>query len=168
MHEPEAVTGNAVADDPKWLTKREQETWAALAGMMVKLPATLDAQLQRDAHLTMFEYFVLAGLSMAENRTMRMSDLAAVVNGSQSRLSNVVNRLEERGWVRREPCSENRRFINAILTESGWDVVAAAAPGHVAAVRRFVFDALTDEQVAALREIGRQVVDRVDPGSTWP
>jgi DNA-binding MarR family transcriptional regulator len=158
----------APADEPRWLTVPEREAWMALAGMMVKLPAMLDAQLQRDANLSMFEYFVLSAVSMAEDRTMRMSNLAAFVNGSLSRLSNVVKRLEQRGCVRREPSPENGRYTNVVLTEAGWDLVVAAAPGHVAAVRHFIFDALTDEQVAAMREIGRRVGDRVDPDANWP
>jgi DNA-binding MarR family transcriptional regulator len=136
--------------------------------MMTKLPAALDAQLLRDAKLTLFEYFVLSALSMADERTLTMSHLAAIVNGSQSRLSNVVKQLERRGWVRREPCPENRRYTYAVLTDAGWEKITAAAPAHVDAVRRLVFDPLTTEQIEAVREIGERIVDRVDPDSQWP
>src|SRR5262249_46645979 len=106
---PDSATSDRPAHnggEPRWLTKNEQEAWAALAGMMTKLPAALDTQLQRDAKLTLFEYFVLSALSMAERRTLTMSQLAAIVNGSLSRLSNVIKQLERRGWVRREQCQE--------------------------------------------------------------
>jgi DNA-binding MarR family transcriptional regulator len=79
-----------------------------------------------------------------------MSDLAAMASGSLSRLSHVVSRLEKRGWVRREPCPGDGRFVNAVLTDEGWDKVVATAPGHVAAVRRLVVDCLSPEQLAAL------------------
>lgn len=154
--------------EPPWLSPTEQRTWAAVAGVVMKLPAALDAQLLRDAKLTLFEYFVLSALSMADERTMTMSQLAAIVNGSQSRLSNVVKQLERRGWVRREPCPENRRYTNAVLTDAGWEKVTSAAPDHVATVRRLLFDPLSAEQVLALREIGERIVDRVDPESQWP
>jgi DNA-binding MarR family transcriptional regulator len=75
----------------------------------------------------------------------------------------VVSRLEDRGWVRREPCPENGRYTNAVLTCAGWDKVVATAPGHVATVRHLVIDALTAAQRGQLRDIGRQVLSRVDP-----
>lgn len=90
------------------------------------------------------------------------------MNGSQSRLSNVVKQLERRGWVRREPCPENRRYTYAVLTDTGWEKVTTAAPQHVEAVRRLVFDPLTTEQIEAVREIGERIVDQVDPHSQWP
>jgi DNA-binding MarR family transcriptional regulator len=154
--------------EPRWLDKCEQAAWLSLAGMMIRLPGALDAQLQRDSGLSLFEYFVLSNLSMSDRRTARMSELAYVVNGSQSRLSNVVKRLEERGLVRREPSPENGRHINAILTDEGFEVVLQAAPGHVAAVRHFVFDALAPEQTAQLHEIGDRILERSDPTSTFP
>ena len=140
----------------------------ALSWLMLKLPGAFDAQLQRDSGISYFEYLVLAGLSMSPDRRMRMSDLAQFVNGSLSRLSNVVKRLEERGWVVREPCVRNGRFIGATLTEAGWVVVERAAPGHVEAVRRYVFDALNPDEVTRLRDIGRRIAEQVEPRHAWP
>lgn len=151
---------------PHWLSADEQDAWMALAGMLIKLPAALDAQLQRDAGLNTFEYFVLSGLSEVPERTRRMSDLAMFTNGSLSRLSHVVKRLEQRGWVRREPCPEDGRYTNAILTEAGWEKIRAAAPGHVETVRHLVVDALTAAQVRQLRDIGRRIMRRIDPEGT--
>lgn len=155
-------------NEPHWLDESEQAAWLSLAGLMVRLPSALDAQLQRDNQLNLFEYFVLSNLSMREGHTARMSELAQYVNGSLSRLSNVVKRLEQRGLVRREPSPENGRHINAILTGDGWEAVKAAAPGHVAAVRHFIFDALDPGQVKLLHEIGDRIVERADPQATWP
>jgi DNA-binding MarR family transcriptional regulator len=140
--------------------------WLAFAAVMIKLPAALDAQLQRDAGITHFQYLVMANLSEAPGRTRRMSALAELTNGSLSRLSHVMSRLEDRGWVRREPCQENGRFTNAILTESGWEKVVASAPGHVETVRSLVIDGLTPEQQRQLRDIGRDVLGRIDPDSS--
>jgi DNA-binding MarR family transcriptional regulator len=151
--------------EPRWLTSEEMEAWLALAALVIKLPAALDAQLQRDAGITHFQYLVMANLSEAPGRTRRMSDLAELTNGSLSRLSHVMSRLEDHGWVRREPCPENGRFTNAILTASGWDKVVATAPGHVETVRQLVIDALTGAQRKQLRDIGRRVLDRVEDES---
>jgi DNA-binding MarR family transcriptional regulator len=155
-------------NEPQWLTQTEQAAWVALTGVMLRLPGVLDAQLQRDSGLTMFEYFVLSRLSMSEGRTLQMCELASIVMGSQSRLSNVVKRLEQRGLVRREPDPGNGRYINAILTDDGWKVVQEAAPGHVAAVRHYIFDALDPGQAEAVREIGERIARRTGPHSTLP
>jgi len=149
--------------EPRWLTSEEMRSWFALGAVMIKLPFALDAQLQQDAGLSHFEYQVLAGLSDRPGRSMRMSDLAVLANGSLSRLSHVVGRLEKRGWVRREPDPDDGRFTLALLTDKGWDKVVATAPGHVAAVRKYVFDALTPEQAQQLADIGARVIKAIDP-----
>lgn len=141
-----------------WLTAGEQAAWRPLVALLFRLPAALDAQLQKDAGISHFEYLVLSSLSEAPGRTLRMSDLAAMASGSLSRLSHVVSRLEARGWVRREACPGDGRFINAVLTEDGWAKVVATAPGHVAAVRRLLVDALTPEEFRALGAISEQVL----------
>jgi DNA-binding MarR family transcriptional regulator len=148
-------------EDVRWLTAEERVAWIALADLMLRLPAVLDAQLLRDSDITLFDYFVLSNLSMHPERTMRLSELAKITSSSLSRLSNVVKRLEQRGLLRREPDPDNGRYTNAILTDAGWDVVVAAAPGHVAAVRKYVIDGLSDEQVEALRSVACHVNDRV-------
>ncbi|WP_030440240.1 MarR family winged helix-turn-helix transcriptional regulator [Actinoplanes subtropicus] len=154
--------------EPRWLAGDEQETWMSVAAVLMHLPGALDAQLQRDAGLTHFEYLVLSGLSMAESHTMRMSDLAAVAEGSLPRLSQVVSRLERRGWVRRSPDPTDGRYTLAALTEEGWAKVVATAPGHVEAVRRFVFDPLTKPQQRQLGEIGRRILGAVAPNDRCP
>ncbi len=158
---------------PRWLSRDEHEVWIRLAGLLVKLPAALDAQLQRDAGLSHFEYMVLAALSEAPGRTLRLSDLAELASGSLSRLSHVVTRLERREWVRREPCPGDGRYINAVLTDDGWAKVVATAPGHVATVRALVIDALGPEQLRQLPEITDRIMSRVAPEGAcgrppWP
>ena len=156
------------AAEPRWLNEQEMDAWLQVAGFMVKLPAALDAQLQRDAGVTHFEYQVLSGLSEAPDRTLRMSSLAVIANGSLSRLSHVVKRLENKGWVCREPCPEDGRFTYAVLTDEGYRKVVATAPGHVATVRKLVIDPLTNTQLRQLSAIGRRILDTVDPGPARP
>ncbi len=146
------------AREPRWLTEDEASAWVALAGVLFELPTALDAQLQRDAGISHFEYQVLAMLSMAPGRTLRMTDLAAVANGSLTRLSRVVDRLDSRGWVCRRPDPTDGRATLAVLTDAGWEKVVETAPGHVAEVRRLIFDQLTKSQVRQLRNIGSRVL----------
>ncbi len=125
--------------------------------LMMRLPALLDAQLQRDADLTHFEYGVMSSLSTAPDRTLRMSALADFTSASLSRLSHVVSRLERRGFVRRSRCDGPGRATNATLTDAGYRAVVDAAPGHVETVRRLVMDQLDGKHLDALVEIGHRL-----------
>jgi DNA-binding MarR family transcriptional regulator len=142
----------------EWLTDEQQAAWRPFIALLLRLPAALDAQLQRDAGITNFDYLVLSGLSESPGRTLRMSELAAIANSSLSRLSHVVSRLEARGWVRREPCPGDGRFINAVLTNEGWQKVLATAPGHVAAVQELLLAPLTEEEFKQLGAISAKVL----------
>lgn len=142
----------------EWLTDEQQAAWRPVVALLLRLPAALDAQLQRDAGITHFDYLVLSGLSEAPDRTLRMSELAAMASGSLSRLSHVVSRLEAKGWVRREACPGDGRFINAVLTDEGWAKLVATAPGHVAAVRELLISTLTDEELRQFGAIASQVL----------
>src|SRR3954462_2181947 len=150
-------------EETRWLSGEEQQAWFALAGMVSRLPNVLDAQLQRDAGISHFEYQVMAMLSMSPERTRRMSELASLADGSLSRLSRVVDRLEKRGWGGRRPDPDDGRYTLALLTEQGWGKVVETAPGHVAAVRRLVFDPLTKAQVRQLRDIGSRIMRAIGP-----
>jgi DNA-binding MarR family transcriptional regulator len=142
----------------EWLSDEQQVAWRSFVAVLERLPAALDAELQKDAGITQFDYLVLSGLSEAPGRTLRMSELAARASGSLSRLSHVVSRLEAKGWVRREPCAGDGRFINAVLTEEGWQKVVATAPGHLAAVRELLISTLTDEEFRQLGAISAKVL----------
>lgn len=150
-------------DEPRWLNSDERQTWLTMVGVMMRLPTALDAQLQRDAGLSHFEYLVLAGLSEGPGRTRRMSDLADFAESGLPRLSQVVGRLEKRGWVRRAPDPSDGRITLATLTEEGWQKVVQTAPSHVEAVRTLVFDPLTKAQVRQLTAIGQRIMRAIDP-----
>jgi DNA-binding MarR family transcriptional regulator len=149
--------------EPRWLDEDERRCWFALMGLLLRLPTALDAQLQRDAGISNFEYQVMAGLSDQPDRTMRISELAALSGGSLPRMSQVIARLEKRGWVRRTPDPADGRYTLAILTEEGWSKVSRTAPGHVENVRRLIFDPLTKAQPRQLTDIARRILRATDP-----
>lgn len=158
-----------------WLDGDEQQQWYAFAYVLTQLPAALESQMQREAGIAHFDYVVMSALSGAPERTLRMSDLAQYAGSTLSRLSNVVIRLEKRGWVRRRPDPSDGRATLATLTDDGMDKVAAAAPGHVDAVRRLVFDPLTRSQQRQLGAASQRILgalgapcptDWAPPGST--
>ena len=149
--------------DARWLDGEQLRAWKKLIAVVELLPGTLETQLQRDSGLTHFEYFTLAMLSEAPDRTLRMTTLAAHTNATLARLSHVVSRLEKRGLVRREACAQDRRATNAVLTPAGWTTVVAAAPGHVGTVRETVIDPLTAGDVADLDRIMGRILELLDP-----
>src|SRR6187431_2776406 len=149
--------------DPRWLSADELSAWKKLIAVVELLPGTLESQLQRDSGLSHFEYFTLAMLSEAPDRTLRMTVLAGRTNATLARLSHVVSRLEKRGLVRRTPCAEDRRATNAVLTPSGVAAVVSAAPGHVGTVQRNVIDPLTAKDVADLDRVMERILGALDP-----
>ena len=146
---------------PRWLSADEQRAWRAYIESSKVLFDALDRQLQRDADMPHAYYELLVALSEADERSMRMSELAERTLSSRSRLSHAVARLEERGWVVREDCPTDRRGQIARLTDLGFQTLADAAPGHVNAVRDYMIDALTPEQLEQLAAIGTAIVARI-------
>ncbi len=150
----------------RWLDDEEQAVWQDLLTVVIGLPALLDRQLERDADVSNFEYSVLARLSVADEQTLRLSDLAERCTSTQPRLSKVMARFEKRGWTTRSADPDNGRYTLARLTPAGLQKVVDAAPGHVEQVRRLVFDPLDDPEQrtlsAALAMMAATVRDQLD------
>ncbi|MEV6717587.1 MarR family winged helix-turn-helix transcriptional regulator [Lentzea sp. NPDC051208] len=139
--------------EPRWLTSAEMDAWLNVTQLLMLLPTALDRQLRDDAGLPHAHYRILTMLSAERDGSMRMTQLARRAGTTTTRLSHAVSVLEERGWVERSACPTDRRGQVARLTADGWNFLRSAAPGHVAEVRRLVFDHLTEDDVARLREI---------------
>ncbi|WP_114423933.1 MarR family winged helix-turn-helix transcriptional regulator [Nocardioides houyundeii] len=152
---------------PAELSGEDLETWASLATVLEWLPSALDAQLQRDAELTHFEYGLLYALAQAPDRTLRLSVLAGYANSSLSRLSRAVSRLETKGWLRRETDPSDGRYTLATLSDLGSRKVEQATPGHVATVHRLVLDPLTQAQQRQLRQITQRIMRSIRDEGGW-
>ena len=148
--------------EPRWLDEAEMQAWLRLLRVVMLLPGALDRQLRQDAGLTHASYMVLACLSDAPGRSMRMSELARLTATSQSRLSHSVAALEQRGWVSRRPCPQDRRGQLATLTDAGVQVLVDTAPGHVEKVRSLVFDPLDPTDVEHLSSVAERLVRRLE------
>jgi len=142
---------------PPWLTTEEQRAWLAYVDFSTLLSDHLNRQLRRDAGMTHADYALLSHLSSAPDQALGMSELAHRLKITRSRLTHAVTRLQQAGYVDRREDPTNGRNQLAALTEQGRHLLERAAPGHVAAVRRAVFDALTPDQVRQLAEIGEAV-----------
>ena len=145
---------NATA--PKWLNSSEMKAWRQYIIASRRLLDALDEDLS--AHdLSMADYEVLAQLSDAPDRTMRMSELAEVAMISRSRLSHRIKVMEREGWVRREACPDDKRGYFAIMTPKGWKAIVAAAPDHVESVRNRFMDHLSKSDQQTLAEIFERI-----------
>lgn len=145
-------------DEPRWLTDEQQNAWRQIVEMLVRVPAAIETQLQRDAGLTHMGYLVLMNLSEIPDRRLPMSLLARHASASLSRLSHVVARLEQKGWVRRERDAADGRVQIAVLTDEGWAKVVEAAPGHAEAIQQLIFDRLTAAQARQLAKVAEALL----------
>jgi DNA-binding MarR family transcriptional regulator len=157
MTEKDRPSGNGAAE-PGWLGKDQLDAWMNLAQVLMLLPSALDRQLRDEAGVPHAYYQILATLSAEPQRAMRMTDLARAVGTTTSRLSHAVATLEQRDWVARRACPSDKRGQIAVLTDAGFATLEASAPGHVAEVRRRIFDHLSDADVVHLRDITAKIL----------
>jgi DNA-binding MarR family transcriptional regulator len=148
-------------NNPRWLDEREQRAWRSYLQMHGQLLARLNRQLQADSGLSLADYEVLVTLSEVPAGRLRPFELQRGLQWEQSRLSHQLRRMEHRGLVSREGCTDDGRGALVVLTDAGRRTIEAAAPGHVDAVRRLFFDGLTRDQITMLGQLSTQVLDRL-------
>lgn len=141
---------NATA--PQWLNPAEMKAWRSYIIASRHLLEALDTDL--NGHdLSMPDYEILAQLSDAPERRLRMSELAEITLLSRSRLSHRMKVMEKAGWVKREACPSDKRGFFAVMTPKGWKAIVSAAPDHVASVRTRFVDHLSTQEQVVLAEI---------------
>ena len=145
-----------------WLDTDEQQAWRAFLHMHAELTAQLGREMQDEFGLSIADFSVLVQLSEHPDRRLRILELARGLQWEKSRLSHQLTRMEQRGLLERSNCSADRRGAFVVLTDRGLAAVEAAAPRHVAAVRRYVFDGLDATQITALHAIATSVLSRLD------
>ncbi|WP_431878956.1 MarR family winged helix-turn-helix transcriptional regulator [Micromonospora marina] len=148
-------------DEPRWLDAQEDRAWRGYRRMRRLLDLELARELMQDAGLSEPDYDVLSDLSETPEQRLRLSELADRMLWSRSRLSHHISRMQQRGLVTREECATDGRGSVVVLTPAGRQAVEAAAPGHVAAVRRHLIDRLTPAEVAALGTLSQRVIEHL-------
>lgn len=152
----------------RWLNGDEQRAWRAYLAATARLQQRLDRDLQQKSGMPHAYYMILAMLSEAPERGMRMTDLAELLSSSPSRLSHAIRKLVQLGWIRKDSDTADGRVTWACLTEDGMRVIVDAAPDHVTTVVDALFDRLTPEQVEQLREISTAMLADEPAGVTGP
>jgi DNA-binding MarR family transcriptional regulator len=158
-----AGTANQTAtatEDQRWLSPQEERAWRDYRRMRALLDLQIARDLARDSGLSGPDYDVLSTLSESPGRRWRATELAAQLLWSTSRLAHHVGRMQRRGLVSRDDCADDGRGATVSLTPSGWAALRAAAPPHVASVRRHLVDLLTPAEVQALATISAKVIER--------
>lgn len=145
-----ASAGDRTTIEPNWLTAEQQRAWRAYMDGSQRLFADLNRQLQQDSDLSLAEYRILVKLSESPQRALRMSELADGVLSSRSRLTHQIRRMEAQHLVRRLAAEDDGRGVVAAITDEGLRRLRAAAPGHVAAVRRYFVDLFDPQQLGAV------------------
>lgn len=155
--------GQAEAEPARWLGEREAAVWKAFRELLNSFPAAMDRQLSQDSALSGPEYMVLASLSDTPDGVLRARRLAEGLDWEASRLSHLLRRMENRGFIRREACRTDARGSNVVLTDTGRTAITAAAPGHVGFVRRQLFDLLSEEEQEMLRDVAARIHTALPP-----
>lgn len=159
-----SIPGTTVGgvDETGWLTSREEEAWRALQFMQMRLEGELARQLASESGLSYPDYVVLVALTGRSDGRMRLFELGQALGWEKSRASHHVGRMVGRGLVRKERCAEDRRGAVVIVTPRGRRAIEAAAPGHVATVRRLVIDRLSPEQLDAVGTAAETILEGLD------
>lgn len=144
-----------------WLTPEQRRAWVTFVLASGSVMDGLDRRLQRDAGIGRSHFSILQFVSMADG-TARMSEIAAGLRFSPSRLSHAVGRLERDGWLERRPDPADGRGQLVSVTTLGKQRIQEIAPRHIADVRAQLFDHLTDEQVAQLQTICDAILTGLD------
>ena len=145
---------------PRWLDETQQEAWRGLRAVMFRAFPEMERTLK--AHdLLAVHYHILATLSDAPDRTLRLSELAEGANMSQSRLTHRLRILVERGEVAISEDDDDRRVKNATLTQAGQNRLEHLAPIHIEDVQRLIVDPLTAEQTRALADAVSTIGDHL-------
>ncbi|MCF4119681.1 MarR family transcriptional regulator [Antribacter sp. KLBMP9083] len=147
----------------RWLSDDEMRAWRAFTNAHALLYRRLDHGLKEEVGLSGLQYEILARLSGAPSREMRMAELAGDLVNSKSGLTYQVAQLEKAGLVRRRSCTSDERAVFAGITDEGMALLERAAPGHVTRVKELLIDVLTPDQLQALAdglgEAGRRMAD---------
>ena len=146
----------------RWLTEQEERAWRALQFMQMRLEGELARQLAADSGLSYPDYVVLVALTDRPDGRMRLFELAGVLGWEKSRASHHVGRMVERGLVKKQKCDSDRRGFYVVVTARGRRDLEAAAPGHVATVRRIFVDRLAPGQLDALGDAAEAVLAGFD------
>lgn len=151
-----------MGSDVRWLSADEQHLWRGWLKLNAQLTSTLQRELQEDAGLSASDFEVLVNLTDSEAGRVRVSDLATQMVWERSRLSHHVTRMERRGMVERVECPSDGRGAFIVITPEGRAAIEVAAPGHVDAVRRLVFDGLKGDDVSAMSALVDKLLSRMD------
>lgn len=151
-----------------WLTATQQRTWLSYMRVYHRLEYEMNRQLQADCGMSLADYTVMNALSSGPDRSLQLSRLATTIGWERSRLSHQLRRMESRKLVSRSASATDGRATDVQLTARGWKLLDAAAPEHVAWIRRLFFSDLDDAHARQLSGILDGVYETILREGTLP
>lgn len=124
------------------------QTWCVLSLLHNKIESHIEKALQNKHQLSTKEFSTLSLLEEQPDQTMRMNDLAERLVLSNSATTRLINRLEDRGLLKRKLCDDDRRGILSEVTGSGRALLVQARPTNDAALEEALQDAEKSQELA--------------------
>ena len=149
-------------DDVRWLDEREARAWRSLQFMQMRLTGRLAADVAATSDLSYADYVVLVALSDRAGGRARLFEVGDILGWEKSRVSHQIARMAERGLVSKERCGNDRRGAYVVTTKRGREAIEAAAPHHVATVRRLFVDQLTSDELDVVGSVAEKVLRVLD------
>lgn len=153
--------------DRSWDDDR-RNTWRRYLAANAQLVDRLDHELQQQHDLALVDYEILEELSQEPGGRLRMSDLAAQVLVSRSRLTYRIDRLNEVGFVAREECEDDRRGMWAIITQPGRDAYEQARTSHESSIDGWFFDHMSEEEITMCQVMMERVTAKLSRNLPGP
>jgi DNA-binding MarR family transcriptional regulator len=150
----------------RWLDEHEERAWRALQFMQLRLTGRLAADVAATSDLSYPDYLVLVALSDQPDGRARLFELAGALGWEKSRVSHQVARMAGRGLVKKERCDDDRRGAFVVVTGPGRQAIEAAAPHHVAMVRRLFIDQVTAAELDTITSAAERILAVLDSDST--
>lgn len=140
------------ASDLPGLDLAERQAWQHYLAAVLRFDAALNRALNADHLLSVIDLRVLDILAKSSDGSARMGDLAELLGATRRQMTKRIDRLGERGLVRREPDPKDRRGVVALLNDDGRTIIAPATISYAEAVSTHLLGSLSTRQISTVAE----------------
>lgn len=158
-----AVADSNILETPeglKYFPPEREAAWIGLIQAHSELTRALDQTLSARHGLSFSAYEVLSRVAHADDCALRMSVLAERAQLSLSRVSRVIDALEQRGHVERKSCERDSRVVYATITAAGTALVEDAQDTFFEVVEERFLAKLSCDEVKQLGHLLSRLLDQ--------
>ena len=124
--------------------------WRAVLLAQSRAVRAIERELAAAGQISLMWYDVLLELNAANDRSLRMQELALKAVLSRTRISRVVSELQDAGLVERVADSADGRATLARITNKGRHALKRAAPVYLEGIERHFTRHLTPREQQAI------------------